>query len=494
MDGTRVLPGPARGRALRTHPAALALTGVGGTLLVAALALAAARAGVPQDVTLPDWWGRWPTGDAARPGWAAAATAALAGLCVTWAALACAWLRDDRPGPRPRTLALVAAAWAVPLLPTGPMGSLDVQSYAAVGRLAALGLDPYRFGPGWLSGPYGAAVSPTWLWTPTPYGPVQVALVREIAEVSGDHVGLAVLLIRAAAVVGLAAAVALAVRAAPERERTAVLLLVALNPLLLVHVVSGAHLDVAVGALAVAVVMLARAERHVSAMVAAVVALQIKLPGAVLVAYVALDILRRSAPAVRRPRLTRAAGAGALTAAATVALFPNAFGWVGALTVPGTVRSAMAPSTWVSYLLAGLTGRLDAGALALATTIGRVLVASAGVVLVLLLLRQASEGTARGAFRGVGWALVVLSLAGPVTYPWYLTWGLFAAAVGSGPRGRLALLGLSTALALTSGQSGGLGAIVAVAGLLATAAVLWRERGAFVGPVLPTAGRPVETA
>jgi hypothetical protein len=233
--------------------------------------------------------------------------------------------------------------------------------------------------------------------------------------------------------------------------------------------------------------MLARADRHVAAMVAAVIAWQIKLPGAVLVAYVALDVLRRSVPEARRARLLRVAGAGALTAAATALIYPNAFGWLGAMDVPGTIRSAIAPSTWVSYLLAGMTGQLDAGGLAVATTIGRVLVALGGTALIALLLRQATEGSARAAFRGVGWALVVLSLTGPVTYPWYLTWGLFAAAVGSGTRGRLALLALSIALMLTSGQSGGTGVLVAAAGLAGTVAVLWRERGVLVEPRLALA-------
>lgn len=488
MDGFRVIPGPARRWAEHAPTAALALAGAGGTALVVAVAAAAARAGVPQRVSLPDWWGRWPTGDESRPGWAAVTTAALAALCVVWAVLARAWLRHDGPVPRPRTVALLAACWALPLLPAGPMGSLDVTSYAAVGRLAAIGLDPYTFGPAVLSGAYAAAVSPTWLWTPTPYGPVQVAVLQAVADTAGTHVGLAVFLIRFVAVAGLAAAAALAVRAAPSDERTAVLMLVALNPLLLVHVVSGAHLDVLVGALAVLVVLLTRADRHVAAMVAAVIALQVKLPGAVLVAYVALDVVRRSPRAVRRGWLAGIVGVGALTAAATWMAFPNAFGWLGSLGVPGTIRSGIAPSTWVSYAVAAVTGGLDEHGLAVATTVGRVLVAAVGAALVGRLLWRAAGGDAQAAFAGVGWALIALSFAGPVMYPWYLTWGLFAAAVGSGTRGRLALLGLSTALVLASSSMGGAaGVLVALVGLAAVGAVVWRGRRALVDEPEPVA-------
>jgi hypothetical protein len=482
MNGIRVLPGPALVRAIRTPAATVLLLGAGGTALVVALTVAAARAGLPQDVTLPDWWGAWPTGDRARPGWAVVTTAVIGVLCAAWALVGSAWLPRGATVPRARSVALAAFAWAIPLLPTGPIGSLDVQSYAAVGRLAALGLDPYRFGPGWLSGAYAHAVSPVWLWTPTPYGPIQVAALRGIAIVAGNHVGLAVLTIRALAIVGLAVAVAVAVHVAASRERTAVLLLVALNPLVLVHVVSGAHLDVFVGALAVVVVLLTRTEHPVAAMVGAIVAMQIKLPGAVLAAYVALDVYRRNAQPERRAALARVLGAGALTAAATAVAFPDAFGWLRSLGVPGTIRSAVAPSTWVSYLLAGMTGQLDAGGLAAATTVGRVLTLLAGAVLVVRLLWRATAGPERAAYRDVGWALVVVALAGPVTYPWYLTWGLFAAAVGSGPRGRLALLGMSAALVLVSGSPGGAaGAAVVAAGLAAVGFALWRTRDVLVG-------------
>ncbi len=475
MDGFRVIPGPARRWAERAPTAALALAGAGGTVLVVALTAAAARAGFPQDVTLPDWWGRWPTGTASRPGWAAVTTAMVGALCVLWAVLARGWLHAR--APRPRTVALLALLWSLPLLPTGPMGSLDVQSYAAVGRLASLGLDPYTFGPVWLSGSYAAAVSPVWLWTPTPYGPVQIELLHQVAHAAGGNVTVAVLLIRLLAVVALAAAVVLAMRAAPERERSAVLLLVALNPLILVHVVSGAHLDVLVGLLALVVVMLTRAGRPVAAMVAAVIACQVKLPGLVLVAYVALDVLRRTTAPQRRRLLAGTLGAGALTAAGTWVVFPNAFGWLGALDVPGAIRSAVAPSTWVSYAFAAVTGRLDERGLAAATTAGRLVVALAGAAVVLVLLWRATRtsAVAKDAYFAVGWALIAVAFAGPVMYPWYVTWGLFAAAVGSAVRGRLALLGLSTVLVLVSGSTGGLTVVLVIAATLAAAAaVLWR--------------------
>ncbi len=413
------------------------------------------------------------------------AVAGILALCVVWVHLARTWLRGGASVPRLRTIGLIALAWAAPLSLTGPIGSLDVQSYAAVGRLAQVGMNPYHWGPAWLHGPFAAAVSEEWQYTPTPYGPLQVSLLREIAVGAGNHVGLAVLLIRAVAVVGLAAAVVLALHAAPAEERSSVLLLVALNPLVLVHIVSGAHLDILVGALAVAVVLLVRRRWLVVAMVVAVVASMLKLPGLLLIGYVGLDVLRRTDRAALRRRLVEVVGAAVATLVVTVAVVPDAFGWVGALAVPGRIRSGLAPSTWVSWLIAGVAGVTDPHGVAVATTVARVLTAAAGAVVAARLLWHATDGPERAAYTGVGWGMLVLAFSGPTTYPWYLTWGLFAAAVGSRLRGRLVLLALSVAYALLGGYAGRTVGIVAVAGSFAVAGVvLWRTwRGLVVTPV-----------
>ncbi len=451
-----------------------------GAAVVVALVVVASRTGVPQAVTLPQWWGAWPTGDAYRAQWSFVVVALVAALCVVWAHLARTWLRVGARVPRLRSILLVAIAWATPFTLAGPIGSLDVQSYAAVGRLADIGMNPYAFGPNWLHGPYEAfatAVSGEWQYSPSPYGPLQVALLRELAAAAGAHVGLAVLLIRAVAVSGLAAAVVLAVEATPVRERASVLLVVALNPLVLVHVVSGAHLDVLVGAMAVAVVLLVRKGLPTMAMVIAMVACMLKLPGILLVGYVGLDVLRRTDRERLRLRLAQVLGAAAATVAATMALVPDAFGWVRALSVPGEIKSGLTPSTWLAWLIEGAAG-IDTHSMGMTTTVARVITATVGAVVAARLLWYATEGPERAAYIGVGWGLVAVAFSGPSMYPWYLTWGLFAAAVGSRTRGRLALLGLSVAYALLGAWGGGgahdIGVVVMVGAFAATGLVVWR--------------------
>jgi hypothetical protein len=76
-----------------------------------------------------------------------------------------------------------------------------------------------------------------------------------------------------------------------------------------------------------------------------------------------------------------------------------------------------------------------------AFTVGRSAmgVVAAGVMVALLL--GAPSGSERQAFRGVGWSLTALADRARAL-PLYLTRGLLAAATGSGPRRRLALVGL----------------------------------------------------
>ncbi|MCU1605426.1 MAG: hypothetical protein JWP46_1891 [Modestobacter sp.] len=488
-------------------PGSVLIAGPAGLLLTIAAVIAGARAGVPQAVTLPHWWGGWSHRQPGQlHGWVAAGIMLLGAQCALWVWLARRLLApsratveraalDDSPTerlwrrPGVGALAGVAGVWALPLLVTGPMVSLDVQSYAAIGRLAALGLDPYRATPGWLTDRYVAAVDPMWRWTPTPYGPLQVALLRGLVLLSGDHVGVAVLLIRSVAVLGAVCAVGLAVRAAARADQVAVLLITGLNPVLLVHVVSGAHLDVLIGALAVLVVGLARSGRRAVAMALAVVAVSLKLPGAVLVAFVLVDLLR-AGPGVPRPRaVLRVVASGLGTLGLVIALCPDPFGWTAALGVPGMSRNGAAPSTWISYLVAAMTGQASGDGLAFAFTIGRAMTAMVGAAVACVLLWKATSGSRAAAFRGVGWALVILALSAPALYPWYLAWGLFAAAVGSGVRGRVVLMGLSCFLCLAAVAGEGTSVLVTW-GVVLLAVLGWT---AWVGRDL-VAGRSGDAA
>jgi alpha-1,6-mannosyltransferase len=219
------------------------------------------------------------------------------------------------------------------------------------------------------------------------------------------------------------------------------------NPLVIVHVVGGAHLDALLMVLAVVTVAAVGRRRWTAAAIAAACAFSLKLPGLVLVGYVLLRRARSGDP--RRLWKIPAVAAGAALACA--ALVPGGWGWIAALSVPGKIRHPYDPSTilgWGLYLLARATGW--AGSPAGAISVARALAMLAGAAGVLALLwRATASRPPRQAAALTGAALLTVAVAAPAVHAWYLAWGLALIAVGTG-RARRWLAGLSAAMCFTA--------------------------------------------
>ena len=171
---------------------------------------------------------------------------AVAGLVLGLRALAGGWRPD--PG-RLSALGLVAAV-AMILVP--PMGSADVLVYAAYGRIASLGGDPYRQTASDLAAtgdPIGRAVEAPWQHTTSIYGPLGTAEQWLAARLGDDSTHATVLVLAALGALAFVLTglildrLAAARSADPAAARTRVALLWSLNPLLLYEVVNGAHID-----------------------------------------------------------------------------------------------------------------------------------------------------------------------------------------------------------------------------------------------------------
>ena len=180
----------------------------------------------------------------------------LAGLALwwSWAALRRGEQVWGREAP------VVAVLGVLAFVAVAPFGSADHLSYAAYGRIAALGGDPYLVSPQDFRGghdPVLAAALNPWRDTTSVYGPVAGAMQEVGARWAGDSVRSAVRLWQLLAGVCFLLTGALldlfARRWGADRQR--VLMLWTLNPLLLALLVGGAHLDV-VPALGVAVALL----------------------------------------------------------------------------------------------------------------------------------------------------------------------------------------------------------------------------------------------
>lgn len=238
---------------------------VGGLVAVAALGDSAAVPGLGPATLLPPWdLGATPSSALVSVllavAWTLGAGAVLCGLV--------ALRRNGFVGWSPRSTALLAVAAVGVLVVVPPLGSADHLSYAAYGRIAVQGGDPYLVPPAqWRGGsdPVAGAVQPPWEQTPSVYGPVATAAQALSAAVGDGSLrrtvwawqllcGLA-FLATGLALDRIAAGSRAGAAGTAARARVAVVW--TLNPLLLGQLVLGAHVDVlaaaaAAGAVAVA--------------------------------------------------------------------------------------------------------------------------------------------------------------------------------------------------------------------------------------------------
>ena len=334
------------------------------------------------------------------------------------------------------------ALWVAPLLLAPPMFSRDVYSYLAQGLMIHAGMDVYRHGPALLGGVIADQVPAIWQHTPSPYGPVFLIVAKTIAALLSAHLLLGIVAMRLVALAGLAllaGAVRVLAQSAGVNPAAATWLAV-LNPLVLIHLVGGAHNDaLMVGLLAAG---LAAAVRHhpMVATLLVVAAALVKVPAAL--GLIAVAAIWATQLPGRWPWL-RAAGAVSATAAAgtvvITAIAGTGYGWIRAL---GTPISAQ------NWSLTGLLGRWTSGLLgtAAAADVWRWF----GMLAVVIVAGLVWTYRARlGPVYGLGIVLVAVVVFGPAIRPWYVVWGLAPlAAVAVHHRVRSALAGFCAALVL----------------------------------------------
>lgn len=243
---------PARpGRSAPVAPLLAAAASVLLVILVAVLGPSAVEPPLPGPGLLPLSFPAAPPAALVMGLLAAATLLGAVGIAGCWRAVRTGWTPD------PRRLLAAGALAAALLALVPPVGSADPLSYAAYGRMATTGHDPYATTPRTLAAagdPVARAVEAPWQDSPSVYGPLATAEQRLVAHLAGSSIRTAV------ALLGLLGALAfvltgllldrLGSRLSGQRGRRRAALLWTANPLLLQQLVAGAHLD-AVVALAV---------------------------------------------------------------------------------------------------------------------------------------------------------------------------------------------------------------------------------------------------
>ncbi|HEX3005681.1 MAG TPA: polyprenol phosphomannose-dependent alpha 1,6 mannosyltransferase MptB, partial [Angustibacter sp.] len=251
---------PAAGRRA-VAPWALAAVAIGALLLLgtAALGPSAASPALPAGTGWRAALPPWSLGIAVTSG---LTTVLLdAGYVVGAVGVALGLWAAYRGETVPRTAILIACGAAVVAAFVPPLGSADHLSYAAYGRIAAAGGDPYSVPPvDWAGGhdPVTSAVEPPWTRTPSVYGPIATMVQAGTSLLGGDSVRATVWfwqLVCLAAWLAVGFMLLRISRTPQERSRAAWVWV--LNPVLLGLLLVGAHVDVLAAAFGLGAIVLA---------------------------------------------------------------------------------------------------------------------------------------------------------------------------------------------------------------------------------------------
>lgn len=330
----------------------------------------------------------------------------------------------------------VVAALHVLFLLAPPLLSQDVFSYIAYARLGvAHGLNPYTHAPLAIAGDPGFTHAGS-VDAVSAYGPIFTLLTYPLSPLGVPAAFWILKLVAAAASLGV---VALVGRIAERSGRDAVfaMLAVGLNPLVLVHVVGGAHNEALTMLVVMAGVLIWLGRRPLGTGIATL-AMGVKASAGIVVPFLAaagggVDARPDRGAAARPDRGPRVAAAiAAVVAVAAIGLI--AFG-THALDAFTLINSNQDRSSRFSipHRVAAIVGAQD---------VVRTLFAALFVAAFLWLLWKTWRGTI-GVLDAIGWATLALLVASAWLVPWYILWLLPFAALSRDRRLQLTTLVLS---------------------------------------------------
>ncbi|HET8566363.1 MAG TPA: polyprenol phosphomannose-dependent alpha 1,6 mannosyltransferase MptB [Solirubrobacterales bacterium] len=312
--------------------------------------------------------------------------------------------------------------------------SHDVYSYVDYARLGVRhGLDPYVHPPLAAAGdPAYAQV--TWPDTTSAYGPLFTLVTYPLAWLP---VGVAVAVLKVIAALSVLGTAILTARIACWRgiDPLRAAAFVALNPLVLVQIVGGAHNDALMMLLAMIAVAAVLSARDLSAGAALVGAIAIKFSAAFLAPFALLATGRKVVPTMSTGRKVQAlesdrpVGRWEWTFRPVVRLV---LGALFAAVVIGGVAYAAFQWEWLDALDVARENQSRASHLSIPITFARItdlsphVCRAAALVLFVAFLAWLLLRTWRGGdwVRAAGWAALALLMATSWLLPWYLIWAI----------------------------------------------------------------------
>jgi hypothetical protein len=169
------------------------------------------------------------------------------------------WAHSQGWRPDPRRLLLASAAIVAVMVSLTPVGSSDIASYAAYGRITSLGGNPYATSPVKFLGHHSAytqVIGVVWTDQRSVYGPIATALQSFAAWIGGPNVATTIwvlMILNGAVFIGVGY---LLLRTSDDPVR-ATLFWVA-NPVIIQQLVGGGQIDTFVAAGAICSIQVAR--------------------------------------------------------------------------------------------------------------------------------------------------------------------------------------------------------------------------------------------
>ena len=360
------------------------------------------------------------------------------------------WAHSQGWRPNPRYLLMASTVVVAIMVNLTPVGSSDTGSYAAYGRIAAQGGNPYTTNPqAWGDAAYSYAVGALWKKQPSVYGPVATAIQRFAASIGGANVATTIwilMIINGAVFIGVGL---LLLKTSDDPVRAT--LFWTANAVLIQQLVGGGHLDTFVAAAAICSIQLARraSSWRGDILIGVLIGLAcgIKIYAVLIGVGLAWPLLRRH----EWGRVIRVA----VVSLVTLVLEYSFYGLGALKPLVGGLKLVTLPSVWWSVQRIGLA--LDVSKTSMATVIS-CLWPIALIVVAWFIQRRISADQPRE----VVWPFAV-TFAWVLVAPWVFAWytAVAWAALTQIPRNRmtrwLAIVTVFLALCLSSGGQAALG-------------------------------------
>jgi hypothetical protein len=334
---------------------------------------------------------------------------------------------------RRRLVVAAAVLWALPFMVSLPQLSTDVYAYGAQGYAALRGFDPSAVGIDRLprdscvfdTSCYWSSTDSIWRKDPAPYGPVGVAVAELAVISSGYNTYLTTYAFRLIAVIGVVLGGVGVYQIARRRkvDEAMALAIAIANPVVMIHLIGGAHNDaLMMGLLLVGLASWERG-RKLLAVALVTLALCVKLPAGVALAYLAWNWWGEHREDDWRQRAKAFGIVGGFSTALVgilCVLVGIRLGWLTALSSTNKVTSTFSFFTKAGFVssqvLEAVGIRQDPVQPLTLVVLRYVGLAIAGAIMIAVLRRSPRIGVTKS----TGIALLALMLLAPVIWSWYL--------------------------------------------------------------------------